>query len=447
MLGMSVKLQAQSSADPDVRKEGGLPLAAHGKWARMLRQVTLFGLRAGATGSKFLLAVYTARYLSLSDLGIYGLLVAGTNIVPAVTGLGLTDWIVRRIVDAPTGQAIALIASRSALTILLHIVGVPLVLLGFAAVGQPLPLSLALLGAAVLLMETVANQIGDTLIARRRIFLSHWLGFLRQGFWPIPVIAMGMLVPQARTLDMLLRVWCAALSVNWLILFGLLLHNGRWRYVRLEVQQLPTALRGSFLLYIKDISGTFSAFADRFLISVFLGLELSGVYSLFWSVANVVHSLVVIGMLQTHIAPLISAAKDATGRKFRALERRLQVEATAWALTFGGGLAVMMPLFVPYLQRPQMQHYLPVLWLIMVATILRIGADGYAFAIYAFHRDRDIALIAVSGAIASAVLNVVLTPTAGLWGSAIAYVLTASGLLAARFLVCRAAVRGVHSRA
>ena len=47
----------------DVRRLGG--------------QLALFGLRAGTTGSKFLLALYTARYLSLSDLGVYGLLVGG----------------------------------------------------------------------------------------------------------------------------------------------------------------------------------------------------------------------------------------------------------------------------------------------------------------------------------------------------------------------------------
>jgi O-antigen/teichoic acid export membrane protein len=54
-------------------------------------------------------------------------------------------------------------------------------------------------------------------------------------------------------------------------------------------------------------------------------------------------------------------------------------------------------------------------------------------------------LIAVGGALASALLNVVLTPAAGLWGSAFAYVLTSAALLAARFVVCRSAQRSVGS--
>jgi O-antigen/teichoic acid export membrane protein len=51
------------------------------------------------------------------------------------------------------------------------------------------------------------------------------------------------------------------------------------------------------------------------------------------------------------------------------------------------------------------------------------------------------ALIAVGAALVSAVLNAVLTPFAGLWGSALAYILTSGFLLTARFLVSRSAAR------
>ena len=83
-------------------------------------------MRAGGTPVKFLLAIYTARYLSLSDLGIYGLLVGATTIVPAVFGLGMTDWVMRKIVDLPRAQALPLIASRLSLTLAIHLVVQPL---------------------------------------------------------------------------------------------------------------------------------------------------------------------------------------------------------------------------------------------------------------------------------------------------------------------------------
>jgi O-antigen/teichoic acid export membrane protein len=430
--------------EADSRRCGSL-LAPSGKFRGMLSQLTLFALRAGTIGSKSLLAIYIAHYLSLSDLGIYGLLAGGTTLVPALSGLGLTAWIARRIVDLPLAQALPIVASRSALSVLIHLVGQPLVLLVFILAGRPLPLALALLGGAILLLETLAAEISDFLIARRLIFLANWLAFLRHGFWPLPVMVLGLLVPQARSLSMLLSIWCAALVLTWMILLWLLLQKGRWRYVRLQGRPLLGALRGSFLLYVKDVSGSVSTFADRFLVSLFLGLELSGIYSLFWAIANVVHGLVMYCVVQTHTASLIGAAKERTGVEFRALERRLQIEAVSWALLFAGGVAALTPILVTAMDRPLMQDYLPVFWLILLATLLRIGADGYDFAIYAFHRDRAIAFIAIGGALLSAVLNIVLTPVAGLWGSALAYILTSAALLTVRFFVSRSAVRSVRS--
>ena len=54
-------------------------------------------------------------------------------------------------------------------------------------------------------------------------------------------------------------------------------------------------------------------------------------------------------------------------------------------------------------------------------------------------RDRTIAWVAAAGALASAGLNLVLTPFFGLAGAATAYAMTSGGLLAARFVLSRTA--------
>jgi O-antigen/teichoic acid export membrane protein len=80
--------------------------------------------------------------------------------------------------------------------------------------------------------------------------------------------------------------------------------------------------------------------------------------------------------------------------------------------------------------------------MILFATILRIAADGYGYALLALNRDTEIAVIAFVGAIASAVLNAILTPLTGLWGAATAYVITSAGLLAIRYYLTRPRVYG-----
>jgi len=403
----------------------------------VLRHVLLLAMRGGSTVAKFLLAIYTARYLGLADLGIYGLLVGAVTIMPAIVGFGMTDWIMRKIVDLPRAEALPLVASRLGLTLSIHLIVQPLALAVDILLGEPIPLPIAVLCGAILLLENLGSEAVDMLIARRRVLLAYWLTFLRTGAWPYPVIAIGLLYPETRTLEFLLLGWLGMLAANWVIMIGLVIPEGRWRYLRPRPGSLLHDLRGSLLLYIKDVSVTVSMFVDRFLISIFLGLELTGVYTLFWSIANVVHSLSVNGVLQAQLPHLIATAQSGEPKGLRALERHLQIETGIWALLLALAAAVATPLMLPYLDRPLVQDYLPVFWVILFATLLRVAADSYGFMLLALHRDRAIAAVAFSGAIASAGLNLMLTPLAGLWGASAAYVMTSGGLFAARYALSR----------
>jgi O-antigen/teichoic acid export membrane protein len=430
----------ERGASPAQRRTGAI--AAMLDRRRLLTQLILLANRAAITGAKFLLAIYTARYLGLADLGIYGLLVAGTTLVPAIAGFGMTDWIVRRIVDLPSAQAMPLMASRSTLTICVHLVVQPLILLTDILLGEPIPLRLAALGGLVLMLDNLNSEATDMLVARRHILLANGLTFLRAGLWPLLVIAVGLVFPQARTLEALLIGWAAMLVATSAILLGLLMQRGRWRHMRPRWGLFLPQLAGSRALYVKDVSGTLSIFFDRFIISIFLGLEFTGVYTFFWSITNVVHSLALVGMLQSQLPSLLAAGRKADKTEFHAIERGLQIEIGAWTLLLSLGIAVATPLLLPYLGRPLLENYLFVFWIILFATILRVAADGYGYALLALNRDSEIAMIAFAGALASAVLNAILTPLAGLWGAATAYVITAAGLLATRYYLTRPRVYG-----
>ncbi len=406
---------------------------------RLVYQLLRFSMRAGATVSKFLLAIYTARYLGLADLGMYGLLVGATTIVPAIVGLGMTEWTSRRLVDLPRAQALPLIASRLSLTLSIHLIVQPLAFAADILLGEPIPLQIALLCGGILLLENLGSEASEMLIARRRVFLAYLVAFLRAGFWPIPVMAIGLLYPETRTLESILIGWLAMLVVSWLALLLMLLPEGRWRLMRPQWRLLFPELRGSLVLYIKDVSSTISMFLDRFLISLFLGLEMTGVYTLFWSITNVVHSLAVYDILKAQLPSLIASGRNPEPEQFRAHERRLQIEIGSWSLLLALGAGIAMPLLLPLLNQPLAQKSLPVFWLILFATLLRIAADLYGFVLLALKRDRTIAWVAAAGALASAGLNLVLTPFFGLAGAATAYAMTSGGLLATRFILSRTA--------
>jgi O-antigen/teichoic acid export membrane protein len=395
----------------------------------------LIMLRMGNTAAKFLLALYTARYLGLADLGIYGLLVGGTVLAPAVLGLGTSDWVLRQIVTMPRAEALASMTTRLALPVAMHAIAQPLLWLANAALGAPVPWALVWPCGIILFLEHVATDASDLLIARGRALLANVLMFVRSGLWPLAVILWGALDPTARTLNCLLIGWICGLLVLWLTLAVHVARGNRWRHLGLRWRWLLSGVPASIPFYIKDLTAAASLHLDRFLISLFLGLELTGVYTLFWSISNVVHNLAVYGVVQPQIPTLIAAHSRADSAAFHSAERRVRIEASCWTVALAVGAAVVVPMLLPLLDRPALQANLAIFWLILLATLMRIGADSYGFLLLALHRDHAIALISVGGAITSAALNVVLIPLFGLSGAAVAYLLTGGALLAARFWV------------
>jgi len=149
------------------------------------------------------------------------------------------------------------------------------------------------------------------------------------------------------------------------------------------------------------------------------------------------HHFSVASIVQPQLPQLMQSAARGP-EDFRALEKKLQREVIVWTALLVIGAAIVMPLILPWLDRPQLQASLPVFWVVLAATVLRIGADSYGFALLAMHRDTAIAVISVAGVAASAALNAALIPAFGLIGAGYAFVLTAAGLFVARFWITRA---------
>lgn len=398
----------------------------------MTRPLILMALRIASTVAKFVLALYTARYLGLADLGVYGLLVGGTILAPAILGLGTSDWVMRQIVTMPHADAIAAMATRLALPVLMHAIAQPLLWLVNAALGTPVPWPLVMLCGLILLMEHVANDANDLLIARDRALLANVLMFLRGGLWPLPVIAWGLLDPSARTLNCLLLGWLSGLALLWLTLAAHAVSRQRWRCLRLRWRWLASGIPASLPFYVKDLTAAASLHLDRFLVSIFLGLELTGVYTLYWSITNVAHNLAVYSVVHPQIRTLIAARADGDNAAFQSAERRILTEASYWAATLALGAAVFGPIVFPLLNRPELQQHTAIYFLILAATLMRIGADCYGFFLLVLHRDHAIAVISIGGAILSVALNIILIPQFGISGAGLAYLLTGAGLLGAR---------------
>ena len=432
--GSPIRRGDGAMTDDDGTAQGaGTPVATGGLLdRRRFGQLLLLGLRLANAAAKFALALHMVRHLGLADVGIYGLLVGAGTAVPGIFGFGVNDWTARRLVGMPRARAIPIVVTRFALSAAIQVVLQAIGWSLWAAGMVDLPLSTALLIAAILLLEHLAVDDYYLEIARERATFANLQLFLRAGAWPPVVIVWGWIDPAARSLDVVLAGWLTGLVVMWVAVAVRGLGGGRRHHLGLDFDHLVRALRGGVPFWIADVGGSGTLYLDRFIVSGFLGLETTGVYTFFWSFANVVHTLSVNGIVQPQVPRLIAAERGGDPRAFVAERDRLVRESAGWAAILAFGAGVALPILLPWFGRPQLSENLVIFWVILAATAARIGYDGLGFVLYALHRDRTIATTALAAVVATGAVDVVMVPTFGLPGAAAAYLLVGVGLFLVR---------------
>ncbi|HEX2859056.1 MAG TPA: oligosaccharide flippase family protein [Alphaproteobacteria bacterium] len=366
---------------------------------------------------KFALSFFIARYLGLAELGLYGLVLGIVTVFPAIAGFGLSSLLAREAVTQKPAQFTAVMAQLLKAQSLLYAALLPLALLIGWLTGQP---HLAILTLALAYAEQLNNAIFDFLIARHQPLLANVLTTLRGGLWAFAFMLLAFLHPQAATLDTVLWIWLAGVTLA-IIAFTAKAKSWPWAQALGQKFSLKTYIehiRRAGWLYVGSIATLLGQNIDRYIVTLFLGLEATGVYVLFWSIGNALYNLTVSGVLQLARPHLIQARQKA--KHYAVVYRQTAGRTLVSVLATQLPVALVFPLALPWLQRPLVEFYLPALWLVQVGMALRTGLEFFATGYYAHQRDAHIAQLNLLLLGLTVACNFALLPFLGLYGAAAA---------------------------
>lgn len=359
----------------------------------MLSSFGIMGLRAFMLASKFILALFIVRYIGLADLGLYGLIGGACAVIPMVMRLGIFSNLARQAVDQPLHTLTRNLYHYGIGIFLLYALLFP----GALAVGiYSGHVQILVLTFSVILFEHLCIDIFVIANNLKRPKLANGLLALQSAAWIYPFMALAYFKPEYRGLDSVLAFWAASGVITFLIVC-VIVRRWPWKdafHRPIDVGWYKSFSLQSWRIYVGEILSTVTIYMDRYLITAFLNLELTGVYVLFWQVTNGICNLVGAGILQMHVPRFVSAYNEKNRLRFFEHLKASAIKSLGSTYILCIMAGIVIPFLIPYTNHNAAIKYIPLLWMMLAALGFRIGGDICAYALYSLHRD-DFVLVSV----------------------------------------------------
>lgn len=390
-------------------------------------------IRLATLGLRFLLSFYVIKYLGYDAAGVYGLTVGVTGLAPAVIGWGLNYFVAREVVGLSPAEAAIRVRNRLFVTIVsLSLATVLAVLLSFYLHRSITPLYALI--AVLVWLETIGLDLHLPLIGLDKAIVANVLVLLRSAAWIPFVIGLGLLFPQFRSIETVLCAWIVS-NVFALVVLGIVARQWKLGSVLsrdVDFDWITNRLKKSWHIYVSDVSLVGLMYLDRYIVSFFLGLSATGIYTFFWSLSNSLQTLVSTAVVQTALPVLV--ATYASGNR-EAWREALRVEfIKVVSISTGAAVAIFAASEVAlrYMAMEGLSEHRGLFLLLLAAAVLRSCSDLGNVGLLSTKKDASYAAINTIGVCLSTAMTCVGIVAYGLTGAGIAIFLTAIILLLMR---------------
>jgi O-antigen/teichoic acid export membrane protein len=395
--------------------------------------IAVLAMRASILACKFGLVIFIGRFLDLKSLGLYGLAAGAVGLGPVVIGMGMVHLIMRDAVTLPLNELTIDLRHYWCFTVSVYgLLLVCTVLITFVfGVSE-----LWLLVILIMLSEHFGSDVFLLFSSLERPVLANVSAFLRGAAWILLYVPLAIWEPAFRTNVVLFEFWLGG-SVSAFLLFAWASRSWPWKAafsLPFKRAWIATTIKKAFVIYVSDLSFVGSLYLDRYLVTFFLGLQLAGVYFLYWSVANAVVTFVGMVVFQIQRPRLIKAYHDGGAPAHRQLTgafmRTTILATTVFTVVVGCAFYILLPV----LKQPTfIGNYVGVFWLIMAGMALRNISDFGGMALFTSHRDHMMTITNLTAVILLLLAQGLLLPLAGLYGAGAAILLTFSAIALWRY--------------
>lgn len=355
------------------------------------------GLRAFTLLGKFLLIFFISRFLSAADVGLYGLVVAAISYTLYFIGFDFYTFSTRDLLKQEKARWGQLLKSQGAFFLIMYCIILPLSL--FLFVFDFLPWSVLAWFFILLVLEHINQELGRFLVIISEQTTASIVLFLRSGAWCIITIALFMLFPNLRSLDIVFLSWIFGSILA--SLFGILkcarnLDISGWKE-RIDWGWIKQGLKVviPFLLGTLALRGIYTI--DRFWFEYLVSRDILGAYILFIGICGALMSFLDAGVFMYSYPILIKKHYAYDREGFYKELKKLTTLTISLSLFFIFSTFIVLPYLLEWIGNPIYSENQSIFWLLLASTIAYIMSMIPHYALYAKGINKHIVISHILG--------------------------------------------------
>ena len=345
-------------------------------------------LRLGMLISKSLFVFVAAKYLELSDLGLYSLVGVTISYGIYLLGLDFYTFTTRELIGLGEEGAAKYIIGQIRFCLLSYLFFfIPLlVLFQF----DFLPWNVVGIFFILLLAEFISQELTRVLIALERTVIASCILFLRTAIWCYILAALFIWVDGTRNIEWILYSWLFS-SVFSVVIAMYLLRFVGWKNVFCQPLELKWIIKGvklAFPMLLSTLAIKTVFTMDKYSLEYIGGLSLLGVYAVYIGICNAFLSFMDAAVFQFRYPKLVKYKNSNQPELFLLEVKRLVLSVFGYMTFILLALFLVSDLVFSYLNKPEYLKHISIYWLLIWAHVLLVISYIPHYVLFAMKKDK-----------------------------------------------------------
>jgi O-antigen/teichoic acid export membrane protein len=373
------------------------------------------GLRGLSMIAKFLLVIYIGKYLSVEELGEYGLFVITVTIAIYFLGFDFYTYTAREIIAQEKSKRLKFIRDQFIFHMIVYVIILPLLLTVFFL--GIIRTEFILYFYIILVFEHLSQELYRLYTTLQKPIFANFLLFLRTGVWVYVVIALWQLnLEDTMNLQSVWYGWAIGSLISIIIGIVYLKKDYDFKSVieKIDWLWIKKGIKVSTPFFIGTLAYKVIEFSDRYMIDYYMTKTDVGIYTFFSGISNTINTIVFTLVIMIYYPLLVEQYQNKQMNVFKKTLKVFSFKTITVSIVSAIVILLFIGFILNFMGKIGFQENIEVLWVLIISNIILNISFISHYVLYAAQKDIVIRNATLVGAGMNIVLNLILIKSYGL---------------------------------